>query len=159
MNENGKVVAIEEHAVWVETNRLSTCGSCSARKGCGTTLLNSLHPGREHYLRVVVAASFAADLRPGDEVEISIPDEVVLQASAVVYLVPLALMLATALLGNNLLPGDAGTALGGLLGLLAGAGLVRLHADVNRDNGRMQPSLVRRLGIAGIELQSVAHIQ
>ena len=33
--ESGRVVAVEETGVWVETIRSSACGSCAARSGCG----------------------------------------------------------------------------------------------------------------------------
>ena len=158
MLEQGRIVAVDADAVWVDTDRQTTCGSCSAQKACGTRLLNALHPSRDDYLRLVVDKSLLAELRTGDRVEISIPDEVVVQASAVVYLLPLALLLAGAVLGNQLLPGDAGTALGGILGFLSGALLVRLHAVANRGNRRLQPSLVRRLAGPGVELQAAAPI-
>ena len=44
--ETGRVVAVEanEEALWVETIRQSTCGSCAANKGCGHGLLNRANP-------------------------------------------------------------------------------------------------------------------
>ena len=35
LEETGTVVKIEPDALWVETVQTTTCGSCSARRGCG----------------------------------------------------------------------------------------------------------------------------
>ena len=39
IEENGRVVDVEDGYAWIETERRSTCGSCSANKGCGTATL------------------------------------------------------------------------------------------------------------------------
>lgn len=45
IEEQGRVVATEPGAVWVETVRRSTCSSCSANAGCGQGLMQRLGVG------------------------------------------------------------------------------------------------------------------
>lgn len=145
MLERGRVVAIDEDALWVETIRQSTCGSCSARAGCGQGLLNRLGDGRRNHLRVLLDDSSPQEYRLDDSVEFSVSDNVLLKAAAVVYLVPLVGML----LGMGLAHEGSGSqgvaALGALVGFALGFGLVRLHAWYTRNDPRLQPRLVSRV--------------
>lgn len=142
MRESATVVALEPDCVWVETRRQGSCQACSANKGCGQGLMSRLLPGREHYVRALTGAVDRENLAIGDIVEIDVPDEVILQASAVVYLVPLLSLIAGMLVGAWLVPGDPGAIAGGILGLLFGAALVRWHAHHVRNDSRVQPHIV-----------------
>ena len=42
IEESGRVVALAPGAVWVETERNSTCSGCSVRGGCGQGLVERL---------------------------------------------------------------------------------------------------------------------
>lgn len=141
MRETGTIIALEEGSAWVETRRQGTCGRCSARQGCGQGILNQVMPGREHYLRALIDESERGRFAVGDRVAIEMADDVVLAASAIVYLLPLAAMLLGAVGGNGLLPGDAGAVGGALAGLMFGALGVRLHARRVRNDPRVQPRL------------------
>ena len=150
--ESGRVVAIEQDGVWVETLRKTTCGACAARKGCGHGLLNEVSAGSKGLVRVLVGD----DLQPSqcnidDQVEFTLPEEVILRGSLVVYIVPLVLMLAGAALASGasefstLLPDDLYSLFGAEIGFLLGTGLVRLHALQHRNNVAFQPMLLRRV--------------
>ena len=145
MNETARLVALDDMGAWVDADRRGVCGNCSARSGCGTTLLNALHPRHKDYLHVLVDHELRGRLRVGDTVEISMSDELVVQASAIMYLLPLGLLLAGAIAGSTLVTGDAGTAAGSILGLALGAGLARLLARGTNANTTLRPRLVRRL--------------
>lgn len=146
--ETGRVVAVETDGVWVETIRRSTCGSCAAQKGCGHGIVNRLSEGRSSLVRALPGRLSPADCAVDDEVEISIPEEVILKGSLVVYILPLLTLLAGATLGAYALPGggDGAAALGAVAGFAIGYLLVRWHAHVHRDDTRLQPVL---LGIVG----------
>ena len=143
MNELGQIVAVEKQGLWVETRRASTCNSCAAQKACGQGLMTKLMPGKEHYIWVVADGDKLAASHVGDMVEVSVPDDVVLKASMIVYLVPLFGLIAGVLLGNNWQPGDPGAIAGGIIGLLFGLGLVRLHAKRVKHDCRVQPRMLR----------------
>lgn len=145
--ETGRVVAVETDGVWVETIRKTTCGSCAAQKGCGHGLLNRISEGHRSLIRALPGEVRAQDCRVDDEVSISIPEEVILRGSLVVYILPLLIMLAGAAGGSSLVTtnADLGSAVGAVAGFVVGFALVRLHAHRHRDDSSLQPTLVEIL--------------
>ena len=148
LKEPATVVALDGDSIWVQTQRQGTCNTCSASKGCGQGILNRLIPGRVHYIRALRApavgpGAVGPELTVGDQVEVSVPENMVLKSSVLVYLMPLSLLLAGALLGDRLWPGDPGAILGGLGGLLAGFSVVRVLAVLQRHNPALQPRVQR----------------
>ncbi|MCP4467270.1 MAG: SoxR reducing system RseC family protein, partial [Halieaceae bacterium] len=127
LTENGRVVAVEADGLWVETVRKSTCGACSAQKGCGHGILNRMTDGKRGYIRVLPGDQSIQDYRVDDEVRFSIPEEVILRGSLVAYLVPIVGLLLGASAASAGLPqmGDAGALLGAVGGFLVGLGFVR----------------------------------
>jgi sigma-E factor negative regulatory protein RseC len=142
MKEQAVVVAVEDDGVWVETRRQSSCSACSAKEGCGQGLMSRVSPGREHYIRAIVSRELHPPLVIGDTVSIAVPDESILHASVVVYLVPLLMLIAGMFGGNYLMPGDGGSIAGGCLGLLLGAAIVRWHSVLVHDDMRFQARVV-----------------
>ena len=141
--ETGRVVAIEADGVWVETIRKTTCGSCAAQKGCGHGLLNSISSGRRSLIRALPGKLHPSECRVDDEVQISIPDEVILRGSFIVYIVPLVFMLLGTIMGSGYASNvDLGGAAGAAAGFLLGFALVRVHAWRHRDDRTLQPTLV-----------------
>lgn len=140
MTESGRVVAVEPGAIWVETIRRSSCQSCSARKGCGHGLLESVGSGRPSHVRALPGECDPATIHVDDTVEISIPERVLLSGIAVVYLLPLLTLVAGLMLGGRW--GDTGALAGAAAGLLVGFGLIRLHARLTRNDDRYQPVVV-----------------
>ena len=138
------VVLFEEDGLWVETIRQSTCGSCVARKGCGHSLINRVTDGRRSYIRVLPGEHDLEDCAVNDQVRISIPEEVILRGSAVVYLVPLLGMLLGAFGAVSLVHGnqDLLAAGGALAGFIIGIVGVRWHAWRHRGDASLQPTLV-----------------
>jgi len=145
--ESGRVVAVEDSGLWVETLRKSTCGSCAAQAGCGHGLLNRIGGDRRGLVRVLPGEPGVAACRIDDEVLISIPEEVVLRGSFIAYLLPLLCLLGGALAASALLPGseDLLAALGGAAGLGLGFALVRWHGHRHRSDPQFQPVLVKVL--------------
>ncbi len=144
MREQGSLVAIESDSVWVETSRQTACGSCSAQKGCGTSVLAKLFPGRQHFVRVLASPEQLTGLEIGQEVTIEVSDEIIVASSLLMYVLPIILLLAGAGLGQYWDGSSDGMAIaGGALGLLLGLVLVRSHAWLNRNNPQMQPTLVQ----------------
>jgi len=137
ITETGRVVAIEERGLWVETIRKTTCGSCEVQKGLGSN--------RSNYIWVLnddQSQPFSVD----DEVEIGIPEHIVLTASFIVYMIPLILLLLGAVIGESLLQSGLGETLAGMVGAVGGftVGLciVAWHNVKIRNNYSYQPRLV-----------------
>ena len=94
LTETGRVVAVEPDSLWVETIRRSTCGSCAVQKGCGHGLINQMSDGSRSYVRVLPGKLAPSACSIDDEVRISIPEDVIVRGSLIVYIVPLLMMLA-----------------------------------------------------------------
>lgn len=152
--ETGRVVAVDQQGLWVETIRQSTCGSCAAQKGCGHGVINRLADGRSGIVRVLPGAVDVGHCSVDDQVRISIPEEVILRGSMVVYMVPLMAMLAGAATASSLWPAsaDLAAALGAVAGLGLGFALVRWHAWQHRDDSDLQPTLLEVLPRAVVRL-------
>lgn len=144
LTETGRVVGLEADALWVETMRRSTCGACAAQKGCGHGLLNSIADGKRGYIRVMPGEHPVAHYKINDQVQISIPEEVILRGSFIAYGLPLLAMLAGALAAANLLPGSGDLAVSGgaAVGLALGYVLVRWHSRRHRRDPAFQPVLL-----------------
>lgn len=152
IKETGRVVAIETDSVWVETIRQSTCNSCSVQKGCGHRLLNKAGAGKAHHLRVLLGGRSATDFQLDDEVDISIPEQVLVTGALLVYLLPLITLLAGAIFSALWWAGDIAAFIGAVAGFLAGLGVVKWHAVINRDNERLQPVIMSRRGAADTQV-------
>ena len=132
IEESGRVVALEDGAVWVETRRSSTCSACSANAGCGQGLLDRLGVGQR---RARVRALTDLRLAVGDGVTIGIREEQLLRSSLQVYLLPLLGLFAAALLAERWALGEPVVilaALGGFspcggwcVGIIAGGATIR----------------------------------
>lgn len=155
--ETGRIVAVDADSLWVETIRKSTCGTCSAQKGCGHGLLNRIRDGQRGLVRVLPGAFSLADCRVNDEVSISLPDEVILRGSLIVYMLPLLAMLAGAAAGSQWLPWaqDPAAVVGAALGFAGGVALVRWHAWQHRDDVRLQPTLAALPGVQAREIRGL----
>lgn len=142
--ETGRIVAVEEDGLWVETIRQSTCGSCAAQKGCGHGLLNRYADGKRGYIRVLPGRSGTAGCAVNDQVRISIPEEVILKGSVIVYVMPLLSMLAAAAMAATVFPQaqDMAAAIGAAGGFVLGFLLVRWHARRHRNDRALQPTLL-----------------
>ena len=151
LTENGRVVAVEREWLWVETIRQSTCGSCSAAKGCGHGLMNQAGDGRRSYLKVSCKAFPEGRFQIDDEVCIAIPEHLMLGGSFILYMVPLLTTLIMAGAWFALVPAatDLGTFAGAVLGFCIGLMLVRLHAVWRGNNPDYNPRLLGpAMGIA-----------
>lgn len=146
ITETGRVVAIEANSLWVETIRKSTCNSCSAQKGCGHGLINKYSAGRAHHVRALLDGQSAADYHVDDEVEIAIPEQVLIRGAFLVYLLPLVTMLAVAVLADHWWHSDAAAVIGAVVGFIAGIAVTRLHGARNANEVSQQPVVVRQIG-------------
>lgn len=152
LTETGRVVAVESDSVWVETIRKSTCGSCAVQKGCGHGLINQISDGSRSYIRVLPGKVSPHACAVDDQVKISIPEEVLLRGSLIVYMLPLLSMLAGAAATVGLLQGDQDllALLGAAVGFALGVGLVRWHAWHHRDDVSLQPTLLEIVRPGGV---------
>ena len=155
MIEQGALVkAVEGELAEVETRRLSACGDCSARSGCGTSLLAEVF-GKRHS-RLWVSNPIGA--RPGERVVIGLHERPFLRAAFSLYATPLLAMIGGALIGEWLAERSAssvelGALVGGLSGLAAGFMWLRRFARRTLNEGEYRPVVLRREGGEGLSVQ------
>ena len=100
IEEVGTVTAVDEKHIWVETQVKSTCGACEANQDCGTgTIAKAFAPKTEQ-----LVLPRTCDVQVGQEVKLGIPERHLLLASAVMYLLPLVVMILVATASSLLLP-------------------------------------------------------
>jgi sigma-E factor negative regulatory protein RseC len=148
LTEVGKVVAIEGDAVWVETLRQTSCGSCAARSGCGHGMLNAALPGASQgLLKARLPAEHAPSLKLHDQVRIELPESGFLRAASLLYAVPLLTTVLTALLADQMLipagisqaAADLRVSIAAISGLALGLWALRIVSRRSEQDPRMQP--------------------
>lgn len=146
IEESGRIVRLDGDYAVVDTERRSSCNSCSVQKGCGSGSLAQLFGTRTHQIRALNRIGAQA----GDEVVLGIDETMLVRGSILVYLLPLLGLIAGGLLGQTLSPqlNLSGSELPSILGALAGLGLsfawlVRRNRHWARQ-GSFQAEIIRR---------------
>jgi sigma-E factor negative regulatory protein RseC len=100
------------------------CGHCASGNGCGSGKLSQLFCSSKQRTFNV---SNAISAQVGDEVDVGLPDGVLLRNSILMYVLPLISMLSTSLLAAGVFENssDAAALLGAAVGLLVGFFVVR----------------------------------
>ncbi|GBL04690.1 SoxR reducing system RseC family protein [Glaciecola sp. KUL10] len=91
IEEMGVVKKVEGEFVWVETQVKTTCGSCQAKSNCGTSVIAKVFNPKAELLRL----KSPINLKVGQQVKLGIPEETLVSASALVYLLPLSVFMLT----------------------------------------------------------------
>ncbi|MEA3243134.1 MAG: SoxR reducing system RseC family protein [Pseudomonadota bacterium] len=152
LEEIAQVVRINGNEVWVETQRRSSCSSCSAEKGCGTATLSKVLGNRRNVVRVLSAMP----LRVGDQVVIGIREQALVRGSLAVYAVPILLLLLGGLIGElgaeqfiweN---AEFASVTLGISGLIAGLVWLKRFTRRIRNDPNFQPVVLRRQASAGM---------
>lgn len=85
ITENAIVVAVDGDQTWIETQRKSTCGQCSASKGCGTSVLAKVVGSKFSKMKAINKI----DAQIGDEVVVGLTEKSILKGAFMAYLSPL----------------------------------------------------------------------
>ncbi len=149
IEETARVIAVDDDRLLLEAQTRAACNACSARQGCGTSLL-SRWVGRR-FTRFSAHNSVNASV--GDEVVVGLDESAMLRGSLLVYLFPLLIMIVFALLADHLIPvASANRDLMVLLAAVLGFGLSLILSNrllASRANrSRLTPVILRK-NIAG----------
>ncbi|MGY8820072.1 MAG: SoxR reducing system RseC family protein [Pseudomonadales bacterium] len=140
IEETGRVVALAPGAVWVETERSSTCSGCFVRSGCGQGLVDRLGI-RER--RGLILALCDLRLSVGDTVVVGIRESVLLHGAVLVYLFPLIMLFIFAVIASQLSAPEPYVMLAGLGGFLVAWLLVRKRSQQTSIDPALQPVVLR----------------
>ncbi|TRY30853.1 SoxR reducing system RseC family protein [Aliiglaciecola sp. M165] len=100
IEEIGVITAVDKDHIWVETQIKTTCGSCQAQDNCGTGVVAKAFAPKKD--KLILRCKQAAKV--GQRVKLGIEENHLLGASALVYLLPLIMLIATAVSAQNLFP-------------------------------------------------------
>ena len=127
------VIQVEGDEASVQPLSTGGCGHCDSEGGCGGGKLSTLFCSHKpRHFKV----SNQAHANVGDEVQVSIPDGVLLRGAINMYVLPLILLLAGGIAGVGLAADpaarDAYAVGGAVIGLLLGFILARLSPGVGQ---------------------------
>ena len=145
--ERARVLSSEQGALWVAADKSSACGKCSVKTGCGTSLLASMMT-KEGDHEVAVRALLPHELAEqpfaaGQFVELAIDKNAFVKTALVMYLIPLAGLLAGVVLGSG--RPEAVIALMAITGLFLGGWLASIILQKWRNCEHLQPTVLRRV--------------
>jgi sigma-E factor negative regulatory protein RseC len=141
LQETGRIVAIENDALWVETIQRSVCGNCDSQKGCGQRLLSQFG-AQPSYLKVLLSGRSNIKYNINDRVTIGIPETAVVKASLLIYLLPLVIFVLFSGAAQLYFQNDPLSIVAGAIGLVAGGALVRSYMFSQRNNIDFQPRVI-----------------
>jgi len=111
-----RVISAANGTAQVESTAQSGCGACQSRESCGVSGLGKYFSGK----RKAIEVECDANVRAGDELQLSLSEGDLLKAGLLAYLLPSVLALAGAGIATSLGMGDVGAALGAANGMAAG---------------------------------------
>ena len=117
-----RVVSSDNGTVMVQPSTQSGCGGCGSRSMCGVSGLGKYFSGN----RKSIAVKCDANVRAGDELQLSMSEGDMLKAGLLAYLLPSVLALVGAGVAAAYGWGDAGAVLGAAAGVALGLLLGRL---------------------------------
>lgn len=142
IKETVEVVGIEGEQVVVRSARTSACAQCDASASCGQKSIAEWASSK--WVDVPVINPDQKAVRIGDKVVVGIEEGRFVLASALVYLMPLVLMMAFALTGFTVGLDEAGLIGLSMAGLLVGFVLNRvLNQRESTSAHQYQPVLLR----------------
>ncbi|WLD57451.1 SoxR reducing system RseC family protein [Salinispirillum sp. LH 10-3-1] len=143
IEEQATVAAIESGRVWVETVRSSACARCSARAGCGQSLMSQVISSESQAQKSFLPIATDRVLAVGQVVWIGIPETAFLRGAFWLYLLPLLALLAGALAFNHWFHTDSMALLGAVVGLVAGLWWARRRTAGWQNDPAVQPRILR----------------
>ena len=129
IKQQATVISCDEKTVLVEVERQSTCSQCQVKQGCGTSLLEN-HVGKR-FSQISVAKT--NDVLVGQQVQLAISEQNLLQATFLMYIVPLLVMFICAAVTSFLNFNELVEIFSGICGLLISFYWVRIYLR-NKDN-------------------------
>ena len=147
VEEQAIVVDSEGEYVWVQAQRQSSCGHCSAKNGCGTQVLSKVLGNKTAHIRCVNTSN----LQIGDRVVVGIEESALVSGSLFIYFLPLVSMmfsggLVVALaksLGSHYV--DFWSILASIAGLIMGLFFARQMTGKNKKNNPYEPVILKKL--------------
>lgn len=109
IEETGVITRVEAQYIVVTTQVKTTCGSCVAQDNCGTGTIARAFADKQQELRFPCEQH----VEVGQQVKLGIPEQALLNASVLMYMLPMITLVASALFAQWLMaqvgiPGEGG---------------------------------------------------
>ena len=117
-----RVVSCDNGTALVEPTAQSGCGGCQSRSVCGVSGLGKYFSGN----RKAIEVKCDANVRAGDELQLSMSEGDMLKAGLLAYLLPSVLTITGAGIAAMLGYGDVGAVAGAVSGFAGGMLIVKL---------------------------------
>ena len=146
ITENATVVSIEKNQTWIETQRKSACGQCSANKGCGTSVLSKVIGNKLSTMKAINNI----DAKVGDEVIVGLNEASLLKGAFMTYLLPLFYLFLFAILGQfisqymQMQSGESFTIFFAAMGLFLGLKHLKRFSISIANNESYQPVILKK---------------
>ncbi len=146
IEEQAQVIEVNGGQLLLQVQTQSTCGSCAASKGCGTSVLSKVVGGK--FTRFQAANDIGAAV--GDTVVVGISEDALLTGSMMMYVTPLIGMIAFALLADIVLSATAESrdptiAVSGIVGFAIGALISKWYFQRRSNIQRYTPVVLRKV--------------
>ena len=133
--------------VQLSCEQQTSCSSCSSQKSCGTGIVTKAVGNKSLFWQLTTKNLVKA----GQIVEIGFPERSLLESAALVYLVPLFMMMLGATFGQLLLApllavGEGAVILSAAIFTAGGIALAKRLAKPMEDKSKQQVVLIRILG-------------
>jgi len=138
IKETGIVVAIFDGVVEVEVVRTSSCSACQAKAGCGHHAIAQV--SSTNRMKLLVTDTFVSQI--GQEVTIGIPENTLLTASFLMYLVPLLGLILGASLSAIFSDQPTVAAIGSVIGLGVGLLIAKKQSVKHQLDPDFQPRVL-----------------
>ena len=160
IEETATVIRCEGKFAWVEAQRQTTCGNCTANKGCGTSVLAKVVGKKVSQMRVINHVH----AQVGDNVIVGMNEAALLKGSVAVYLFPLLFMLLFAVTGNVIATqiewsNEPVVILFALAGLIVAGVWLRRFTRRIQDDSVYQPVILRRAPVSLMTQNSIQQTQ
>lgn len=125
--------------ITVRVDRKSACESCQMKAGCGQKLVND----NSQKKCIEFELNNEVNAQVGDRVTLAIPESSFMQASIVMYVIPLILMIVGAVLAESYFSfSDGGALLLSIFGFILGLFIARKFARTRKDDPNFQPHII-----------------
>lgn len=141
IEQAAQVLRIDNDKAVIEVKRQTACGSCSAKAGCGKSLLDNVFKVKPLQLSL----DNTINAMENDNVIVGLNESAILQASFYLYFFPLLIMIIAAVMAGYLFTNglsEIASITAAVIGLFSGARISRKILNNKDKNDFFKPTLI-----------------
>ena len=136
-----------EYKIDLSCEQQTSCSSCASKKSCGTGMVSKAIGSKNHKWQLTSSVA----VKPGQVIEIGLPEKDLIQFASLVYLLPLFMLMLGALFGEQVVRpmisgGEGWTILASALFMFAGIWLAKALSTRLKSESEQVITLLRVLG-------------